>query len=71
MVMSGHYHHKSDDGQRYSILAHHMKSTGMIGKIKGFMYLIQRRESLERIVNPYTSFPRFIMMIQYPGGIFR
>ena len=44
-VMSGHFHHKSDDGQIY-YLAHHMKFIGVIGKTqKVFTSMIQKQES--------------------------
>jgi DNA repair exonuclease SbcCD nuclease subunit len=58
MVMSGHYHHKSDDGQIYYLGTPYEIYWNDWNDPKGFHVFDTEKRELERIVNPRTIFSK-------------
>ena len=58
MVMSGHYHHKSDDGQVYYLGTPYEIYWNDWNDPKGFHVFDTEKRELERIVNPYSIFSK-------------
>ena len=58
MVMSGHYHHKSDDGQVYYLGTPYEIYWNDWEDPKGFHVFDTETRELERIVNPYNIFSK-------------
>ena len=56
-VMSGHFHHKSDDGQIYYLGTPYELYWNDFGDPKGFHIFDTETRELERIVNPFTILP--------------
>ena len=56
IVMSGHYHHKSDDGQVYYLGTPYEIYWNDWEDPKGFHVFDTETRELERIVNPYNIF---------------
>ena len=57
-VMSGHFHHKSDDGQIYYLGTPYEIYWGDWEDPKGFHIYDTETKTLERIVNPYTIYEK-------------
>ncbi len=57
-VMSGHFHHKSDDGQIYYLGTPYEIYWGDWEDPKGFHIYDTETRELERIVNPYTIYEK-------------
>ena len=57
-VMSGHFHHKSDDGQIYYLGTPYEIYWNDFDDPKGFHIFDTDTRELERIVNPYTLFEK-------------
>ena len=57
-VMSGHFHHKSDDGQIYYLGTPYELYWNDFGDPKGFHIFDTETRELERIVNPFTIFEK-------------
>ena len=57
-VMSGHFHHKSDDGQIYYLGTPYQLTWSDYNDPKGFHVFDTETRQLERIVNPYTIFSK-------------
>ncbi|MAG25247.1 hypothetical protein CMI47_21185 [Candidatus Pacearchaeota archaeon] len=57
-VLSGHFHHKSDDGQIYYLGSPYEMTWADYGSPKGFHIFDTDTRELERIVNPYTFFKK-------------
>ena len=58
MVMSGHYHHKSDDGQIFYLGTPYEIYWNDWNDPKGFHVFDTEKRELERIVNPYSIFSK-------------
>ena len=58
MVMSGHYHHKSDDGQIFYLGTPYEIYWNDWNDPKGFHVFDTEKRELERIVNPYTIYSK-------------
>jgi DNA repair exonuclease SbcCD nuclease subunit len=58
IVMSGHFHHKSDDGQIYYLGTPYEIYWNDFEDPKGFHIFDTETRELERIVNPYTIFEK-------------
>ena len=58
MVMSGHYHHKSDDGQIYYLGTPYEIYWNDWNDPKGFLMFDTEKRELERIVNPISIFSK-------------
>jgi len=58
MVMSGHYHHKSDDGQVFYLGTPYQIYWNDWNDPKGFHVFDTEKRELERIVNPRTIFSK-------------
>ena len=58
MVMSGHYHHKSDDGQVFYLGTPYVIYWNDWNDSKGFHVFDTEKRELERIVNPRTIFSK-------------
>ena len=58
MVMSGHYHHKSDDGQIYYLGTPYEIYWNDWNDPKGFHVFDTEKRELERIVNPLSIFSK-------------
>ena len=58
IVMSGHYHHKSDDGHIYYLGTPYEIYWNDYNDPKGFHIFDTSTRELERIVNPYTLFEK-------------
>ena len=58
IVMSGHFHHKSDDGQIYYLGTPYEIYWNDYNDPKGFHIFDTEKRELERIVNPYTIFEK-------------
>jgi len=57
-VLSGHFHHKSDDGQIYYLGSPYEMTWSDYDSPKGFHIFDTGTRELERIVNPYTLFEK-------------
>ncbi len=57
-VFSGHFHHKSDDGQIYYLGSPYEMTWADYDSPKGFHVFDTNTRELERIVNPYTLFEK-------------
>ena len=57
-VFSGHFHHKSDDGQIYYLGTPYQLTWNDYNDPKGFHVFDTDTRELERIVNPYTLFEK-------------
>ena len=57
-VMSGHFHHKSDDGQIYYLGTPYQLTWSDYNDPKGFHVFDTETRQLERIVNPFTIFSK-------------
>ncbi len=57
-VMSGHFHHKSDDGQIYYLGTPYEMYWNDFDDPKGFHIFHTETRELERILNPYTIFSK-------------
>ena len=58
MVLSGHYHHKSDDGQIFYLGTPYEIYWNDWNDPKGFHVFDTEKRELERIVNPYTIYSK-------------
>ena len=58
MVFSGHFHHKSDDGQIYYLGTPYEITWSDYDDPKGFHVFDTETRELERIVNPYTIYKK-------------
>ena len=56
--MSGHFHHKSDDGQIYYLGTPYQLTWNDYNDPKGFHVFDTETRQLERIINPYTIFSK-------------
>ena len=56
--MSGHFHHKSDDGQIYYLGTPYQLTWSDYNDPKGFHVFDTETRQLERIVNPFTIFSK-------------
>ena len=57
-VFSGHFHHKSDDGQIYYLGTPYRITWSDYDDPKGFHIFDTETRELERIINPYTLFTK-------------
>ena len=57
-IFSGHFHHKSDDGQIYYLGTPYQITWSDFDDPKGFHIFDTDTRELERIVNPYTLFSK-------------
>ena len=57
-MFSGHFHHKSDDGQIYYLGPPYQIYWNDFDDPKGFHIFDTDTRELERIVNPYTLFSK-------------
>ena len=58
LCFSGHFHHKSDDGQIYYLGTPYEMTWSDYDDAKGFHIFDTEKRELERIVNPYTLFEK-------------
>ena len=74
IVMSGHFHHKSDDGQIYYLGTPYQITWSDYDDPKGFHIFDTKTRELERVINPYTMFEKIYYddsVPQFSGGQFK
>ncbi len=60
IVLSGHFHHKSTDGQFYYLGAQYQLTFGDVNDVRGFHTFDTETRELKFIPNPYQIFHKFI-----------